>query len=119
VQNAIPSSRIAPDRTDLRVIGTFCQLSQALPSLAQNSKNEEAAPRRNRNGLKNLSGRLTTVSALCVGGYDDNNNVANGGTDQSTDGAIYIIVSAHARNDFAAAISSRCGEGDYGSSGAR
>jgi len=65
------------------------------------------------------AGWLTAISALCVGGYDDNHNVANGGTDQSTDGANYIVVSAHARNDFAAAISLRCGEGDHGHVGAR
>jgi len=61
---------------------------------------------------------ITAASALCVGGYDDHYNVAIGGTDQSTDGA-YIVVSAHARNGFAAAISSRCGESDHGHVGAR
>jgi hypothetical protein len=55
------------------------------------------------------------MTALCVGGsYDDNNNVANGGTDQSTDGATYIIVFAHARNVYAAAVSRNYGERGHG-----
>lgn len=115
--NAQTSSRIAPDLTDLRMGWGFCQLSQA-PPLSKIAKKEEAAPTRNRNGLENQSGRLTTVSALCVGGYDDNNNVANGGTDQETDGET-IMVFAHVRNDFAVAISSRRGDGDHGHVGAR
>ena len=57
---------------------------------------------------------LIGSSALCVGGYDDHNNVAYGGTDQSTDGAALVIVSAYARNAFAAAISSWSGEGGHG-----
>ena len=35
---------------------------------------------------RNSAGWLMT-SAFCVGGYDDYNNVANGGTDQNADGA--------------------------------
>jgi hypothetical protein len=118
VQNAKTSSRIAPDKPDLRVVGPFCQLSQARLPSAKIAKSEEAAPTRNRNGLENKSGRLTTVLALCVRGYDDNYNVANGGTDQSTDGET-IVVSAFARNNFAVAISSRCGESDRGHVSAR
>ena len=40
------------------------------------------------------------MSAFCVGGYDDYNTVAIGGTDTNADGATYIVVFAHARNDF-------------------
>ena len=62
---------------------------------------------------QNSAGRLTTT-ALCVGGYDDHNNVANGGTDQNTDGAIFIVVRVYARNcSRAAAISLACGERGY------
>jgi hypothetical protein len=53
------------------------------------------------------------MTAFCVGGYDDNDNVADGGTDPNADGASYIICFAHDRNEFAAAISGR-GEGGYG-----
>jgi hypothetical protein len=52
--------------------------------------------------------RLT--NAFCVGGYiADNNNIGNRRTDQY-DGAICIVVSAHDRNEFAAAISLKCGD---------
>ena len=44
-------------------------------------------------------------SAPCIGGYDDNNNVASGDKDQSTDSANLLTISAYARNEFAAAIS--------------
>lgn len=115
MQNAKMSRVTLPDLTDLRGRWTFCQFCQAISPLA---KSEEAAPR-NRSDLEMRSSRLTTGSAFCVGGYDDNYNVANGGTDQSTDGAIHIMVSAHVRNDFAVAISSRCGEGDHGRIGTR
>jgi len=55
--------------------------------------------------------RLT--NAFCVGGYiADNNNVGNRRMDQN-DGATGIVVSAHDRNDFAAAISFKCGDGGH------
>ena len=55
--------------------------------------------------------RLT--KAFCVGGYiGDDNYVGNWRTDQN-DGATYIVGFAHDRNDFAAAISSDCGDGGH------
>lgn len=111
--NAKTSRGIAPDLTDLRGLWTFCQFCQAISPLL---KIKEAAPP--RSGLREDLSRQTPISALCVGGYDDNHNVANGGTDETTDGADIIIL-AHARNDFAVAISSRCGESDHGRIGAR
>jgi hypothetical protein len=51
------------------------------------------------------------MNAFCVGGYiGDDNNVGNWRTDQNDDGAT-IVIFAHARNDFAAAISFKCGDG--------
>ena len=75
---------------------------------ATNERDRPAEPGRPR-----MSPGLV-MAAFCVGGYDDYNNVANGGTDnQNADGANYIMVFAHDRNDFAAAISPTCGESGH------
>ena len=69
-----------------------------------------------RRGRPDVTGRPRNSAgwlmnpAFCVGGYDDYNNVANGGMEQNADGATSIVVFAHARNDFCGRHLPTCGE---------
>ena len=73
-------------------------------------KRQRGRPERGRPQIS--ADPLTT--SFCVGGYiADNNNIGNRRTDQNDDGATGIVVSAHDRNGFAAAISLKCGDGGH------
>lgn len=60
------------------------------------SPNGRGRPGQTEQPQNSSAGWLIT---FCVGNYDDDNNIANGGTDQNGDGAIYIVFRARPQRD--------------------